>query len=78
MIIYSETLNVYEAAKQRIHKLYDTGRHISVGFSGGKDSTVLLEVTLEVAKERGISKSPFFSWIRRLNILKPLTTCGTL
>lgn len=58
MIIYSEKLNVYEAAKQRIHKLYDSGRHISVGFSGGKDSTVLLEITIEVAKERGISKVP--------------------
>lgn len=58
MIIYSETLNVYQAAKQRIHNLYDTGRHISVGFSGGKDSTVLLEITLEVARERGISKVP--------------------
>lgn len=58
MIIYSQTQNVYEAAKERIHKLYDTGRPVSVGFSGGKDSTVLLEITLEVAKERGIKKVP--------------------
>lgn len=58
MIIYSEKQNVYEAAKQRIHKLYDSGRHISIGFSGGKDSTVLLEITIEVMKERGISKVP--------------------
>lgn len=45
--------NVYEAAKKRIHRLYDEFDHVVVTFSGGKDSTVLLEVALEVARERG-------------------------
>lgn len=58
MLIYSQTQNVYEAAKERIHHAFDTGRPVLVNFSGGKDSTVLLEITLEVAKERGIPKVP--------------------
>lgn len=57
MILYQEK-NVYEAAKDRIRKLYSMGRKICVCFSGGKDSTALLHVTLEVAKEIGIKKVP--------------------
>ena len=57
MIIYSDK-NVYEAAKDRIRTLFDMGRPLGVCFSGGKDSTALLFVTLEVARERGIKKIP--------------------
>lgn len=57
MIIYSDN-NVYEAAKDRIRTLFDMGRPLGVCFSGGKDSTALLFVTLEVARERGIKKIP--------------------
>lgn len=57
MIIYSEQ-NVYEAAKDRIRKLFEMNKHIGVCFSGGKDSTVTLFITLEVAKEFGITKVP--------------------
>jgi predicted phosphoadenosine phosphosulfate sulfurtransferase len=46
--------NVFEAAKARINWLFDEfDGHVSVSNSGGKDSTVLLELTAMVAKERG-------------------------
>jgi len=44
------TVDVYTRALERVEqafKLFDT---ISVGFSGGKDSTAVLNITLEVAK----------------------------
>lgn len=44
--------NVYELALERIRHAYDTFDHIAVAFSGGKDSTVCLNLTLQVAKER--------------------------
>jgi len=61
MVFYSDK-NVYEAAKERIHYIYDEfdGYPIVVGFSGGKDSTTVLHLTHEVAKERGIAKVPVF------------------
>lgn len=43
--------NVYEAALERIRYLYKRFDHIVVSFSGGKDSTAVLNVTVEVAKE---------------------------
>lgn len=57
MILYSKQ-NVYEAAKDRIRKLYAINKRIGVCFSGGKDSTATLFITLEVAKELGIDKVP--------------------
>lgn len=48
--------DVWELALERMHnafKLFDT---IAVAFSGGKDSTVCLQVTLEVAKQIGWKK----------------------
>jgi len=44
--------NVYEASVRRIEKLYDLFDTIVVSFSGGKDSTVALNIALEVAKKR--------------------------
>lgn len=51
---YVSEKNVYEAALDRIRWLYDEfdGR-ISVSTSGGKDSTVVMELALMVAKEKG-------------------------
>ena len=44
--------NVYEAAIKRIERIFDEFENIIVSFSGGKDSTVVLELTLEVARRR--------------------------
>lgn len=43
--------NVYEAAKDRIRFVYREFKNVVVNFSGGKDSTVVLHLALEVAKE---------------------------
>jgi predicted phosphoadenosine phosphosulfate sulfurtransferase len=45
--------NVYDMAMERINHTFDLFDHVSVSFSGGKDSTVCLNLTLEVARERG-------------------------
>lgn len=45
--------NVYEASKKRISRIFDEFENIIVAISGGKDSTVLLHISLEVAKEKG-------------------------
>lgn len=44
--------NVYIAAIERIHLLYDRFDTVMVSFSGGKDSTVCLNLALQVATER--------------------------
>ena len=45
--------NVYEAAKDRIRFVYREFKNVVVNFSGGKDSTVVLHLALEVAEETG-------------------------
>lgn len=64
MIFYKADKNVYQAAKERIHGVFDrhTDVPVTVSFSGGKDSTVVLNITHEVMQERGISKIPVF-WL---------------
>ena len=42
-----------EAAKERINRIYDEFDNVVVSMSGGKDSTVCFNLTMEVAKERG-------------------------
>ena len=44
--------NVYDEALNRVRYLYDSFDKVVVSFSGGKDSTAVLNVTLQVAKER--------------------------
>lgn len=44
---------VFEAALGRIRWLFDEFDNVVVGFSGGKDSTVILNLTLQVAEEKG-------------------------
>jgi len=44
--------SVYEAALDRIRYLYDEFENITVSFSGGKDSTICLQLALIVAEER--------------------------
>lgn len=50
-MIYKEN-NVFEEALERINMLFDTHDDIIVSMSGGKDSTVLFNLALMVAKER--------------------------
>lgn len=46
-------LDVYQAARQRIQLIFRHFGRVCVAFSGGKDSTVLLHLALEVAREEG-------------------------
>ena len=52
-ILKKQTIDrsVYELALERVRRTYELFDHVAVSFSGGKDSTVCLHVTLEVAKE---------------------------
>lgn len=45
--------NVFDAALDRIRWLFSEFEHISVNISGGKDSTVVLNLSLKVAEELG-------------------------
>ena len=51
-MIYKET-NVFEEALSRIRMIFDNHEEIIVCMSGGKDSTVLFNLALMVAKEKG-------------------------
>lgn len=51
MKIYSKQ-NVYDKSIERINRLFDEFDNVVVGFSGGKDSTACLNLTLEVAEKR--------------------------
>lgn len=45
--------NVYDLSLERINRVYELFDTVVVSFSGGKDSTAVLQMTLEVARERG-------------------------
>lgn len=45
--------SVYDAALARIRYLFDEFPEVIVNFSGGKDSTVILQLALQVAQEKG-------------------------
>ena len=45
--------NVYEAAKERMAFLYDEFDEVIVSISGGKDSSVIYHLAMEVAREKG-------------------------
>jgi len=50
--IYNKDLNVYQAAMQRIAKVFEMHDKIVVSLSGGKDSVVLMYLVLEEAIKR--------------------------
>lgn len=52
--------NVYDAALNRIRWLFDEFQNVVVDISGGKDSTVVLNLALRVAEERGRLPLPVF------------------
>ena len=45
--------DVYEAALVRLRWLFDEFEHVIVDFSGGKDSTIMVNLALQVAEEKG-------------------------
>lgn len=44
--------NVYSASLRRIEYIFDNFEQVVVGFSGGKDSTVVLQLALQVAEKK--------------------------
>lgn len=50
---YSQSVNVFQAAQQRIGYVFDHFERIYISFSGGKDSTVMLHMVMDEAIRRG-------------------------
>lgn len=50
MKVYNRNKNVYEAAKERFEQIYTEFDKVCISFSNGKDSGVLLNLAIEVAK----------------------------
>lgn len=46
--------NVYEAALERIEHIYNNYDNVLVAFSGGKDSSVLMNIAYDYAQEHGL------------------------
>jgi len=56
MRVYSKTINVFDAAMDRIDYVFKNFERIYVSFSGGKDSGVMLNLVLRYMKENNIDK----------------------
>jgi len=56
MRVYSETLNVYDAANDRIKFIFENFERVYVSFSGGKDSGVMLNLVLDYMRKNGITR----------------------
>jgi len=53
---YNENINVYEAAINRLDFIFSNFDRIYLSFSGGKDSGVMLNITLDYMRKNGITK----------------------
>ena len=53
---YNKELNVYDAANQRIDYIFKNFEKVYLSFSGGKDSGVMLNLTLDYMKKNNIKK----------------------
>lgn len=53
-------INVLDAARERIAWTFDHFKRVSVSFSGGKDSTVMLHLVMEEAIRRGVKVGLLF------------------
>ena len=51
-----KTINVYDAAIERLDFIFNNFERIYLSFSGGKDSGVMLNLVLQYMKERGIKR----------------------
>jgi predicted phosphoadenosine phosphosulfate sulfurtransferase len=54
---YPLGINVLDAARSRISKIFDEFENISVSFSGGKDSSVMLHLVMDEAVKRRVKVS---------------------
>lgn len=53
---YNKDVNVYDAANERFKFIFENFERIYVSFSGGKDSGVMLNMTLDYMRKHGITK----------------------
>lgn len=56
MKIYNKNLNVYDATNLRLKFIFDNFEKVYLSFSGGKDSGVMLNITLDYMKKNNITK----------------------
>lgn len=54
--VYNKKVNVYEAANERLEYIFANFPRIYLSFSGGKDSGVMLNLTLDYMRKHGITK----------------------
>jgi len=56
MRVYNENKNVYDASYERIDYIFKNFKRIYLSFSGGKDSGVMLNLTLQYMKDNNITE----------------------
>jgi len=64
-------MNVYETTKERIRYAYEAYDNVLVGCSGGKDSCLMLEITIQVARE--LDLLPVKTFFYDIEVVEPET-----